>query len=75
MTDRPGRLLRFSVLEDGLQLGPDGCPLSADLHYEGLANHRRGKADTLSKARQHWCLSFRDCQLMAFHIFLIEVHP
>ena len=62
--DRPGRLLRFSVLEGGLQLGPDGCPLSADLHYEGPANPRRGKADTLSKARQLWCLS-RDCQLVA----------
>ncbi|KAK9837139.1 hypothetical protein WJX81_005845 [Elliptochloris bilobata] len=46
---RPGRLLRFSVASGGLQLGPDGCPLSAHLHYEGPANQRRGKADSLSK--------------------------
>ena len=63
--NRPGRLLRFSVLEGGLQLGPDGCPLSADLRYEDPANPRRGKADTLSKARQLWCLTLRDCHLVA----------
>jgi len=32
-------------------MGPDGCPTSADLRYEGPANQRRAKADPLSKVR------------------------
>jgi len=48
---RPGRLLRFALAGGGLDMGPDGCPTGADLRYEGPANQRRAKADTLSKVR------------------------
>lgn len=46
-----------------MQLGPDGCPVAANLHYEGPANQRRAKADTLSKVR---LLCLACCILVAF---------
>ena len=68
--------MRFTVTEGGLQLGPDGCPVAADLHYEGPANQRRAKADTLSKVR---LLCLACCILVAFtlldHMFGQEWHP
>lgn len=45
---RPGRLLRFSIREDGLDFH-NGELIGADLHFEGLGNQRRGRADTCSK--------------------------
>ena len=60
---RPGRLLRFSVMDGGLSFGGSGggggvgggrLAVSADLKYEGPANQRRGRADALSKALFQW---------------------
>ncbi|GFR46702.1 hypothetical protein Agub_g8321 [Astrephomene gubernaculifera] len=45
---RPGRLLRFSIRQGGITFH-EGRPVGADLHYEGPANQRRGRADTFSK--------------------------
>lgn len=45
---RPGRLLRFTLREGGIQFF-HGEPAGADLHFEGAGNQRRGRADTLSK--------------------------
>lgn len=46
---RPGRLLRFSLLDGGLRFDRAGRPAGADLRYEGPANARRGRADAVSK--------------------------
>jgi snurportin-1 len=46
---RPGRLLRFRLGPGGVAAGPDGAPVGADLEYEGAANQRRGRADSLSR--------------------------
>jgi snurportin-1 len=52
---RPGRLLRFSLRGAGLLFNPrDGAPAGADLAYEGPANQRRGRADSLSKVVFQW---------------------
>ena len=45
---KDGLLLRFAVGERGLQI-QDGLPVAADLVYEGIANQRRGGADTMTK--------------------------
>ncbi|GIL69574.1 hypothetical protein Vretifemale_497 [Volvox reticuliferus] len=45
---KPGRLLRFSIREGGI-IFHEGRPAGADLHYEGPANQRRGRADSFSK--------------------------
>lgn len=45
---KPGRLLRFSIREGGIQFH-EGRPVGAALHYEGPANQRRGRCDLLSK--------------------------
>lgn len=45
---RDGLLLRFAVGKSGLQI-QDGLPVAADLVYEGIANQRRGGADTMTK--------------------------
>jgi hypothetical protein len=44
----PGRLLRFTIRGGGITLH-EGRPAGADLHYEGPANQRRGRADLISK--------------------------
>ena len=47
---RPGRLLRFSLLEGGFTFDPaTGRPTGADLSFQGAANQRRGRADIFSK--------------------------
>ncbi|GLC63873.1 hypothetical protein PLESTF_000092700 [Pleodorina starrii] len=45
---KPGRLLRFSIRQGGI-IFHEGRPAGADLHYEGPANQRRGRADSFSK--------------------------
>ncbi|EFJ43250.1 hypothetical protein VOLCADRAFT_42782, partial [Volvox carteri f. nagariensis] len=45
---KPGRLLRFSIRQGGITFH-EGRPAGADLHYEGPANQRRGRADSFSK--------------------------
>ncbi|KAK9808700.1 hypothetical protein WJX72_002173 [[Myrmecia] bisecta] len=45
---RPGRLLRFSIREEGLQY-VSGQVVGADLHFGGFGNQRRGRADACSK--------------------------
>ena len=49
---RPGQLLRFTIGEGGLQLNC-GRLTSADLTFVGMANQRRGHADTCSKVACH----------------------
>ena len=51
---RPGQLLQFTIGEGGLQLDC-GRLISADLTFVGMANQRRGHADTCSKVA--CCLS------------------
>jgi hypothetical protein len=46
---RPGRLLRFGLPPGGLLFAHDGSPAGAALSYIGPVNHRRGRADSLSK--------------------------
>jgi snurportin-1 len=43
-----GRLLRFTIRADGITFH-EGRPAGADLHYEGPANQRKGRADLISK--------------------------
>ena len=50
MPCRPGKLLKFDIGDRGIQL-QDGQPVGADLRYTGLANQRRGRADSCSKVR------------------------
>lgn len=45
---RPGRLLKFDIGSGGIQV-QGGQPTGADLQYSGLANQRRGRADSCSK--------------------------
>lgn len=54
MACRPGKLLRFSIHEGGIQL-KDGEPQHVDLCFEGIANQRRGRVDLWTKV------------LLAFH--------
>ena len=52
---RPGRLLRFALGPGGVTFR-GGQAVGADLRYEGPANQRRGRADSLSKILfQHLC--------------------
>ena len=40
--------MRFTIREGGLQFRDDEL-VGADLHFEGMGNQRRGRADTYSK--------------------------
>ena len=40
--------MRFSIRDGGLRFQDDEV-VGADLHFEGMGNQRRGRADTLSK--------------------------
>lgn len=42
------RVLRDPPVQGGITFS-EGRPVGADLHYEGLANQRRGRADAFSK--------------------------
>ncbi|GMH32746.1 hypothetical protein BSKO_00580 [Bryopsis sp. KO-2023] len=45
---KKGRLVKFTIQEQGIRI-VDGEPQSADLHFQGLANQRKGRADSISK--------------------------
>eukprot|EP00878_Enallax_costatus_P019259 GHUV01020315.1.p1 GENE.GHUV01020315.1~~GHUV01020315.1.p1 ORF type:complete len:152 (+),score=36.50 GHUV01020315.1:257-712(+) len=62
---RAGRLLRFSIREDGMLFNMDGSPAGADLAYEGPANQRRGRADLISKIMFQWQARRQPLQLEA----------
>mmetsp|Transcript_17148 Transcript_17148/g.23681 ORF Transcript_17148/g.23681 Transcript_17148/m.23681 type:complete len:214 (-) Transcript_17148:91-732(-) len=60
---REGLLLRCVVGEKGLSLDAQGRPLTVDVHLDGLANQRRGGADSFTKilfqyAARHHPLTF-----------------
>ncbi|KAH7430545.1 hypothetical protein KP509_08G003400 [Ceratopteris richardii] len=59
-----GMLLKFTIGDKGLSI-LDGKPVTADIHYQGLANRFRAGADSVSKvlfqyAARHCPLAFSD---------------
>lgn len=45
---KPGKLLRFTIRTGGIKMD-NSRPVLADLQFEGFANQRRGRADSISK--------------------------
>ncbi|KAI5080951.1 hypothetical protein GOP47_0004134 [Adiantum capillus-veneris] len=62
---RPGLLLKFSIGDQGLSV-VNGKPVTADIHYQGVANRYRASADTMSKVLFQF--SARHCPLTISHI-------
>ncbi|MCO5584806.1 hypothetical protein L7F22_038738 [Adiantum nelumboides] len=57
---QPGILLKFAIGDQGLTV-VDGRPVTADIHYQGVANRYRAGADSVSKVLFQY--SARHCPL------------